>query len=96
MYKLSISPFAKQDIQEIVTYYDTINKKITNTFLVDLEKCFSQITQSPLSFQKRLGSIRGLFLKSLSIGVYYKLYQKNIIVIAVLHTSRNPTLWKKR
>ena len=89
-------PLAQQDIQEIVDYYDQINPKFADSFLTELEQCYDKIKQIPEGHQKRLGNIRATFLKNFPIGVYYKIYGKKITVIAVLHTSRNPKIWKKR
>lgn len=96
MYNVFIRPLAKQDIQEIIDYYDQINPKLSDTFLADLENRFNQVIENPEGYQKRLNNIRGVFLKNFPIGVYYKIYDKKVVIISVLHTSRNPEIWKKR
>jgi len=50
----------------------------------------------PNSCQKRLGDIRVSFLKRFSNGVYFKIYDTEISIIAILHTSQNPEIWAKR
>ena len=70
MTNFSIRPLAKQDIQEIVDYYDNINPKLADAFLADLERCYNKIKQIPTGHQKQLGNIRRAFLKSFPIGVF--------------------------
>jgi len=96
MANFSTRPLAQQDIQEVVDYYDDINPKLADSFLVELEQCYNKINQIPEGYQKRLGNIRVAFLKNFPFGVYYKIYGEKIVVIAVLHTSKNPKVWKER
>lgn len=96
MANFSTRPLAQQDIQEVVDYYDELNPKLADSFLAELEQCYNKIKQVPEGYHKRLGNIRAAFLKKFPFGVYYKIYGEKIVVIAILHTSRNPSIWKKR
>ncbi len=96
MLNLSIRPIAEQDIQQIVDYYDNIMPDLTDSFLYELDEIYKHIKQNPQGYQKRLGNIRSIFLKRFPIGVFYKLYEKKIVVIAVLHTGRSPKIWQNR
>lgn len=96
MYKLLFSPIANNDIQDIVDYYDEINPILSDAFLVELEQTTVFIQSKPEACQKRLGNIRVSFLKRFRYGVYFKIYDKKIVVLGILHTSRDPQIWKKR
>ncbi|NOX84588.1 MAG: type II toxin-antitoxin system RelE/ParE family toxin [Chlorobi bacterium] len=96
MHSLSIRPAAKNDIQDIVDYYDNLSPKLTDNFLNELDTCIEDIRKMPKAYQKRFHEIRVIFLKRFPFGVFYKMYGKKVVVIAVLHTSRNPEIWKKR
>lgn len=96
MCKLAFRPLAKKDIQNIVDYYDLITPKLSDLFLNELDESIDYISNEPEAFQKRLGAVRIVFLKRFKFGVFYKIYTQKIVVIAILHTSQNPELWKKR
>ncbi len=96
MHKLIFRPLAKDDIQKSVDYYDLINPKLSDIYLKELDDTINNIQNKPEAFQKQLGEIRVAFLKRFKFGIYYKLYDQTIVVLAVLHTSRNPQIWKKR
>ena len=96
MYNIYFRPSAKSDVQEIVNYYDLLNPQLSNKFLEELENTVKHIQGMPTSCQKRIGNIRVSLLKRFSYGVYFKIYDSNISVIAILHTSRNPKIWQKR
>ena len=96
MRRLKIRLFAQQDVQEIVDYYDAINPEISNRFL---EKLFSEleiIKQNPEIFAKKYQEIRSSHLQKFPFNIYYTLHDESVEVLAVLHTSRNPEIWKKR
>ena len=90
MYNIEFRPLSEIDLQEIVTYYDNLNPKITNKFLTEFENTIFRIEKMPKSFQKKLDNIRVAFLRRFRFGVYYKLYENEIRIIAILHTSRSP------
>jgi len=96
MYNIYFRPSAKSDVQEIVNYYDLLNPQLSNKFLEELENTVKHIQGMPTSCQKRIRNIRVSLLKRFSYGVYFKIYDSNISVIAILHTSRNPKIWQKR
>ena len=73
-----------------------LNPELTEKFLQELGETVKHIQSIPNSCQKRLGDIRVSFLKRFSYGVYFKIYDTEISVIAILHTSRNPQIWKSR
>lgn len=94
MYNLSLRPSAKDDIQDIVDYYDEVSVRLADDFLNELDDCIEKIRKMPKAYQKRFHNIRAVFLKRFSIGVFYKVYGKRVVIIAVLHASRNPEIWK--
>ena len=96
MNSLKIRLLAKEDIQEIVNYYDKINKRITNNFLNNLFAELEVIKRNPLIFRIKYKRTRVHYMKRFSIGIHYIFVGKTIEILAVLHTSRNPEIWKAR
>ncbi len=96
MYKLKIRTLAQQDVQEIINYYDIINQNITNRFLEKLYLDIEIIKSNPFLFSKKHKEIRNCYLRKFPFNIYYQINDKNIDILAVLHTSRNPNIWQKR
>lgn len=94
MYDLVISEEAEDDIQGIVDYYDLISVALADRFLGELDQKLDKIRKLPEGYQKRIASTRMAFLDHFPFGVHYKTYMNSIVVIAVLHTSRNPMKWR--
>ena len=92
---LIVRLLAKDDIQQIVDYYDEKAPFITDTFLVDLYEDFEIIKKNPFLFREKYKSTRVRFMKQFPFGIHYRVKKKKIEVLAVLHTSRNPIIWKQ-
>lgn len=93
--KVLVSSFAEEDIQNIVDYYKDLDGALSEDFIVKLSACFERIEQLPEGYQKRYNEFRIAFLKRFSFGVFYKIYEKEITVVAVLHTSQDMSKWLK-
>lgn len=96
MYKVSFRPLANSDLVEIIEFYDTLSNNLSENFIAELDICVQVLSKNPQAFQKRIEDARIVYLKSFSYGVFYKIYNKEVRIIAILHTSRDPKIWKKR
>lgn len=96
MFQLYIRKLAQQDIQEAVDYYDEKSTQIADKFLEHLYAEFETITTNPELFQEKYKKTRVRYLKTFPFGFHYIIKSSTIEVLAVLHTSRNPKLWKSR
>jgi len=57
-----------------------------------LLKCHKYNTDA--YFKEHLCDIKITF--GIRFGIYFKIFPEAIVVLAVLHTSRNPQIWKNR
>lgn len=96
MLALQIRVLAKNDIQEIVDYYDRLAPKITDKFLDDLYADLELLQGNPNLFQLKYCETRVRYMKKFPFGVHYMVKEDTVIVLAVLHTSRNPKIWEER
>lgn len=96
MYQLHIRVLAREDIQHIVDYYDRIRSHIADTFLENLYAEFDVIVENPNLFQKKYRNTRVRYLKKFPYGIHYIVQEETIEILAVIHTKRNPEIWKKQ
>ncbi|RLD44900.1 MAG: hypothetical protein DRI89_02500 [Bacteroidetes bacterium] len=96
MYSLNIRLLAKEDIQEIVDYYDEKVPTVTDKFLTALFSDIELLKKNPLLFEKKYRDTRVRFMKHFPFGVHYRLVNNKVEILAVLHTSRNPKIWEER
>jgi len=98
MYKSIILPLAKEDIQEAAKWYNKQQKGLGKRFTAEVRENVHFIMQNPKALNIRYKNVRTTVLNIFPFMVHYTIDEKNktIIVSAVLHTSRNPELWKSR
>jgi site-specific recombinase XerD len=97
MYKSIILPL-KEDIREAAKWYNKRQIGLGNIFTADVREKVHFIRQNPKASNVRYNSVRTAVLNVFPFMVHFTIDEKNktVIVSAVLHTSRNPELWKNR
>ncbi len=98
MYKSLILPLAKEDIREAAKWYNKQQKGLGKRFTAEVRENVHFIRQNPKASNVRYKNVRTTVLNVFPFMIHYTIDEKNktIIVSAVLHTSRNPELWKNR
>lgn len=98
MYKSKILPLAKEDIREAAKWYNEQQKGLGKRFTAEVREIVHFIRQNPKVSSVRYKTVRTAVLNTFPFMVHYTIDEKNktIIVVAVLHTSRDPKLWKNR
>ncbi len=98
MYKVLIHPLAKEDIREAATWYDKQQKELGKRFTTEVRDAVYFIKQNPKASNVRYSDVRTAVLNIFPFMVHFKVEEESqtIIILAVLHTSRNPEIWKKR
>ena len=98
MYKSIILPLAKEDVREAAQWYNKQQKGLGKRFTTEVREKVHFIRQNPKASNIRYKNVRTTVLNIFPFMVHYTIDEKNktIIVSAVLHTSRDPVLWKNR
>jgi len=98
MYKAIILPSAKEDIRKAAQWYNKQQNGLGLRFLAEVRDVVRFIKQNPLASIIRYNSVRTTVLYVFPFMVHYTVDEttQTVIVIAVLHTSRDPKLWKDR
>ena len=88
-YNLIVRAKAEQHAVEAYTWYEERLAGLGNEFLLSLDACINSIERNPNLFQKKYKNIRMGMLERFPYGVYYIIDNNLIIVLAILHFSRN-------
>lgn len=97
-YRLIIDPAAILDIKESIQWYNEQKPDLGRRFYNILRHTIARIKKSPESFQIRYKNLRMAPAGKFPFLILYQINQakKHIAIVAVLHTSRNPQIWKER
>jgi len=98
MYRSVILPLAKQDIQCAAQWYNSKKKGLGRQFTSEVRRKIHFIQQNPKAISIRYNKVRVLALDVFPYLIHYTIDEstQTIPIIAILHTSRNPKLWKNR
>lgn len=94
-YHLIVRPNAEQQATEAYNWYEQKLTGLGEDFLVCLDTCITFIILNPNIYQKKYKTIRMAIVDKFPYGVYYIVDNSTIIVLAILHFSRNPKIIKK-
>lgn len=93
---LEFSEEARLDIQETIDWYDSRRMGLGKEFLLSLDNAINNLQVNPFQYPCQYNEVRRILLKRFPYQVIFVVNNQNIGVLGVLHTSRNPTIWKKR
>jgi plasmid stabilization system protein ParE len=62
-------------------------------FLMAVASAFEAIGRYPEMFSKVHGEVRRALLSRFPYAIFYRVESKRVVVLAVLHTARDPKLW---
>lgn len=96
IFLLELTQEAKLDVQEAWLWYEEKQVGLGDDFLVSLETSINHITHNPLLFEIKFQDLHVAPVKRFPYKIIYYLQENRITVIAVFHTSRNPTIWEER
>ncbi len=95
-FKIELSDEAENDFDKSYQFYANENEKIADSFYKQINNGFEKISQNPLANSKVYKEIRKHVTKKFSFVIYYQLKDLIVQVIAIFHTSRNPSIWQER
>jgi len=95
-YALIIRPEAEQDMQGAFGWYEDRVSGLGREFLRCVDAAIAQINRAPAIHPVVYQDIRRVLTRRFPFGIFYIVVGQRIIVLAVLHTRRDPSLWQKR
>jgi len=95
-YRLVAEPRANLDVAAAYQWYESERAGLGRQFLDQLEAAYDRIAQDPLEFQDLESGIRRVLLSRFPYAVYFVIESDVMVVLAVLHVSRNPAEWQRR
>ncbi|MFN7675366.1 type II toxin-antitoxin system RelE/ParE family toxin [Flavobacterium sp.] len=96
IYKLKIFPKAKSDLSEISSWYEDIQKGLGKRFLKNVSLEMKVVKSNPISFQIRYDTTRVVLIKKFPYLIHYEIIDNEILIKAVIHTSRDTKNWKNK
>ena len=95
-YSLRLTSAAEQDLLEAIKWHDEQQRGLGNEFLRNVDATLAKIARNPFQYQQLHHSIRRGLVPRFPYGVFFLVEKKRIVVLAVFHVRRDPTVWQSR
>lgn len=95
-YRLEATPAVELDIEATFDWYQRENLGLGFEFLEELRAAYQRILEHPFGYQDLRSGIRRALTRRFPYAVYFSIEADAIIILAVLHTARDPEEWQWR
>ena len=93
---MTFKPEALQDILDAAQWYEAQRVGLGKKFEASLDRVLEQIEVMPELHRVIYRSVRRALTPGFPFGVYYRVDGDEVVVLAVIHSSRDLERWKSR
>ena len=90
-----IRPEAEADLEDAAAWYERQREGLGQDFLDESQRTFDHISENPRLYPMLHRETRRAVVRRFPFGVFYKVEEASIVVVAVMHASRHPKQWKQ-
>lgn len=94
--KYVFHPEALTEYSDAVQYYIEQRAEVAQAFINAIEDTVYRLKESPTHYAAIDDEVRRCMARKFPYGVLYTVEQDYILILAVMHCSREPEYWKKR
>ncbi|WP_310416165.1 type II toxin-antitoxin system RelE/ParE family toxin [Chamaesiphon sp. OTE_8_metabat_110] len=94
--KYVLHPAALTEYAEAVQYYAQNRTQLAQAFIDAVENTIYRIRESPTSYQTIDEDVRRCMTRKFPYGILYTVEEDEILILAIMHYSREPNYWKNR
>ena len=87
---------AAADLEDAARWYEQQRRGLGGKFLDEVLRAIGLIGENPKRSPRVHGEVRRAVTKRFPFGVFYLMEDDCIVVVAVIHASRDPARWKER
>jgi plasmid stabilization system protein ParE len=93
---LTLRPEAEHDLKDAAHWYERQREGLGHRFLDEALDAFGRIAEQPKLFPVVHRSVRRALIRKFPFAIFYRVETDAIVVLAILHGSRDPVRWKER
>lgn len=87
---------AEDDVHTALQWYETQDPRLGDGFLTQLRRTLAQIGRFPESAALQHRKVRRALVRRFPYLVFYVVEVSRVVILAILHTSRDPAVWPKK
>lgn len=94
--RVEFHPEARAEYLAAAAYYEERQTGLGARFTIEIEKTLERIADAPERWRKIEGEIRRCLAHTFPYGVLYSVENDFVLVLAIMHLSREPGYWRQR
>jgi plasmid stabilization system protein ParE len=87
---------ADRDLTAAASWYEQQRAGLGHEFLDEALATFKLVAEQPLRYPAVHRDTRRALMTRFPFGIYFRIEQSQIVVVAVIHGSRHPHRWQSR
>lgn len=87
---------AQAELVEASAWYEGKQQGLAAEFVAEIERCITLVSERSAQFAVIRQDIRRIVVHRFPYCVYFKAEKSRIVVLAVFHSSRDPSIWSSR
>ena len=87
---------AAQDLEDAAAWYEVQSRGLGQEFLGEVRLTLQRVAEQPGLYPSMHRGTQRALTRRFPFGVFYRVEQDSIVVVAVMHGSRDPQHWKQR
>ncbi|HEY2910135.1 MAG TPA: type II toxin-antitoxin system RelE/ParE family toxin [Gemmataceae bacterium] len=87
---------AEAEFDEAFDYYDDQREGLGTEFASEIQKVLDRIAANPSMHQIAFADIRKGVVRRFPYSIFYRPHANHIEVVAIFHSSRDPSVWQDR
>lgn len=96
MKPIVLHPAAEAEMLAAARYYEECQVGLGDRFLDEVSRAGKRISHHPEAWPVISGSIRRCLLNRFPFGLIFRIEDKRIYILAVMHLRREPNYWRGR
>ncbi len=93
-YELILRQDAEKDLAQAYKWYNENVPGLGSDFLAVVERALESIQGNPLRFPVIYRNVRRALVKRFPFGIFFVTEEERVVVLAVMHTARDPAKWR--
>lgn len=97
-YSIKVLPEAYNDLVKAKKWFQEKSENLAEEFKLEVNKEIDYIGANPESYQRKYKELRQSLVTRFPYAIFYLVEEslKQVVVVGVLHTRRNPEIIRKR
>jgi plasmid stabilization system protein ParE len=94
--EVRLRPEAEQDLADAAAWYEEQRQGLGHEFLDEVLAMVLSISEAPLMYPDIYRNTRRAVIHRFPFSIYFRVENATVVVVAIMHGSRNPRRWKSR